>query len=253
MLVYSLCNFAGYLGSYASNIFITCRLLKSAKGDNELTMYEGRSDTIFELKSIRIDGGRYPIRRVYHQQIGLYSSQENAEAAIRTFVEGWRKQDVDLRDDYLGFIIYQRMIDSRPDRDNCISICTFNADGVFNDRNMRDTHRKFHGRPQELIRFKEGDIVEVVDDYRIELCIVAAQPPNIHDFERIKARAEADMRKRGVADYIYEMDDGDDQYMVYPMNGDYHLHVRSEMVFPPTKKVSYRLRQKLLKQYEKFE
>ena len=207
-------------------------------------------NTIFELNSIRIDGGRYPIRRVYHQQIGVYSSQENAEVAIRTFVERWQRQDIDFRDDYLGFIMYERIVDSQPDADNCVSIRTFNADGDLNDRSMMDTRRKFHGRPQELIRFKKGDIVEVVDDYRIELCIVAAQPPTIQVFEEIKVRAEADMRKRGVADYIYEMDDGDDQYMVYPVNGDYHLHVRSEMVFPPTKKVSNRLRQKLLTQLE---
>ena len=207
-------------------------------------------NSIFELNSIRIDGGRYPIRRVYHQQIGVYSSQENAEIAIRTFVERWQKQDIDFRDNYLGFIMYERIVDSLPDEDNCISIRTFNANGHLNDRSMMDTHRKFHGRPQELIRFKKGDIVEVVDNYQLELCIVAAQPPSIHDFERIKYRVEADMRKRGVADYIYEMDDGDDQYMVYPVNGDYHLHVRSEMVFPPTKKVSNRLRQKLLAQYD---
>ena len=215
-------------------------------------MNESVSNTIFELNSIRIDGGRYPIRRVCHQQMGIYSSQENAEAAIRTFIESWQRQDIDYRDDYLGFIIYERLVDSKPDRDNCISVCTFNADGELNDRTMMDTHRKFHGRPQELIRFKKGDIVEVVDDYRVELCIVATQPPSIQDFENIKVRAEADMRKRGVADYIYEMDDGDDQYMVYPVNGDYHLHVRSEMVFPPTKKVSSRLRKKLLDQYEKY-
>ena len=216
-------------------------------------MNKSVSNTIFELNSIRIDGGRYPIRRVCHQQMGIYSSQENAEAAIRTFIESWQRQDIDYRDDYLGFIIYERLVDSKPDRDNCISVCTFNADGDFNDRNMMDARRKFHGRPQELIRFKKGDIVEVVDDYRVELCIVATQPPSIQDFENIKVRAEADMRKRGVADYIYEMDDGDDQYMVYPVNGDYHLHVRSELVFPPTKKVSNRLRQKLLAQYDKIE
>lgn len=207
-------------------------------------------NSIFELNSIRIDGGRYPIRRVYHQQIGVYSSQENAEVAIRTFVERWQGQDIDFRDDYLGFIMYERIVDSRPDEDNYVSIHTFNADGDLNDRSMMDAYRKFHGRPQELIRFKRGEIVEVVDYYRVELCIVAAQPPSIDDFERIKVRAEADMSKRGVADYIYEMDDGDDQYMVYPVNGDYHLHVRSEMVFPPTKKVSNRLRQKLLAQLE---
>ena len=216
-------------------------------------MKQGSSNTIFELYSIRIDGERYPIRRVYYQQIGVYSSQENAETAIRTFVERWQRQDIDYRDDYLGFIMYERIVDSQPDGDNCISVCTFNADGNLNDRNMMDTHRKFHGRPQELIRFKRGDIVEVVDDYRVELCIVAALPPSIQVFENIKIRAEADMRKRGVANYIYEMDDGDDQYMVYPVNGDYHLHVRSELVFPPTKKVSNHLRQKLLAQYDKFE
>lgn len=216
-------------------------------------MNQDVSNTIFELNSIRIDGGRYPIRRVFHHQMGVYSSHENAEAAIRAFVEGWQRQDVDYRDDYLGFIMYERLIDSQPDEYNCISVSTFNAEGDLNDRSMMDTHRKFHGRPQELIRFKRGDIVEVVDDYRVELCIVAAQPPTIQAFKEIKVRAEADMRKRGVADYIYEMDDGDDQYMVYPVNGDYHLHVRSELVFPPTKKVSNRLRQKLLAQYDKIE
>ena len=105
-------------------------------------------NSIFELNSIRIDGGRYPIRRVYHQQIGVYSSQENAEIAIRTFVERWQKQDIDFRDNYLGFIMYERIVDSLPDEDNCISIRTFNANGHLNDRSMMDTHRKFHGRPQ---------------------------------------------------------------------------------------------------------
>jgi len=43
------------------------------------------------------------------------------------------------------------------------------------------------------------------------------------------------MKKRGVEGYQYEMDDGDDQYMVYPVRGDYHMHIRSELVFRPTK------------------
>jgi hypothetical protein len=46
------------------------------------------------------------------------------------------------------------------------------------------------------------------------------------------------MKKRGVEGYQYEMDDGDDQYMVYPVRGDYHMHIRSELVFRPTKNVS---------------
>ena len=64
-------------------------------------------------------------------------------------------------------------------------------------------------------------------------------------FEDIKQRAEADMAKRGCEDYCYEMDAGDDQYTVYPARGDYHMHIRSELVFKPTKPISKALRERL--------
>ena len=85
------------------------------------------SNTIFELNSIRIAGGHYPIRRVYHQQIGIYSSQENVEAAIRTFIERWQRQHIEYGDSYLGFIMYERLVNSQPQRNMNLRLPLFSS------------------------------------------------------------------------------------------------------------------------------
>ena len=207
-----------------------------------------KDDTIFELVSIRIDGNHYPIRRVNYNRIGFFTTVFKAKNAIRKYVDILDGMKIEYGEEYLGFILKEYLVDSIPNEDNCISVCTFLSNGELNDKNMMDKNKKFHGRPNENIRFNVGDVVEILDYNTLELCIVSATPPNVREFERIKKKAEASMQERGNNDYIFEMDDSDDQYKVFQVKGEYHLHIRSELVFKPTKKVSKRLRQKLLRQ-----
>ena len=212
------------------------------------TIYQKQSPnkkkTVFELQAIRINEGRYPVRSVYIERLGLFSSLKKAEKAIKLHVESRMLMDEDLKEEFLGYLLTEIALDCRAEEQECFS-CSYTAGGRFNDRNMMDVRGKFHGRPQELVRFKEGDVVEVLDYDSVVLCVVAGTPISTDVFEDIKKRAEADMVKRGCKDYCYELDAGDDQYTVYPARGDYHLHARSELVFKPTKPVSKALRERL--------
>lgn len=198
---------------------------------------------IYELDVIKIVGERYPIRRAYGCRIGMFSTKEKAEKAIRNNVKKNNNLPIEVKDIILGYILKELLINDS--EDNYSYICSYTADGTLNDVNMMDRSRKYHGRPKECIRFNVGDIVEVYGGQDVELCIVAATPPTTEVFLHIKQRAETEMEKQGIKGYQYEMDDSDDQYMVYPMRGDYHLHIRSELVFKPTKKVSKALRNQL--------
>ena len=200
--------------------------------------------TVFELQAIGIHEGRYPVRKASRWRLGLFSSQKKAEEAMRSHVERRLAMDEEDREDFLGYLLTEIALDSCDDEQECSS-CSYTADGRFNDRNMMDSRGKFHGRPEELVRFKVGDVVEVLDYDRVELCVVAGTPITTEMFEDIKQRAEADIAKRGCEDYCYEMDAGDDQYTVYPARGDYHMHIRSELVFKPTKPISKALRERL--------
>ena len=205
--------------------------------------------TIFELEAIWIKGERYPIRDTNLWRLGLFSSKGKAEKAMMAHIARTNDQPEEYRDVFLGYVLTERLIDECDDND--VFVCSYTSDGTFNDQNMMDNRRKFHGRPKERIRFSVGDIVEVYDGGSAELCIIAATPPTTEYFMNIKQKAEANMKKRGVEGYQYEMDDGDDQYMVYPVRGDYHMHIRSELVFNPTKKVSKALRKQLESQLNK--
>ncbi len=202
--------------------------------------------TVFELETVRIIGERYPIRKAYRSRIGLFSKKVSAEKALQQYVELNNKRPDDEKERFFGYFISEWVLDKIDD--DCLYICSYTADGKFNDENMMDRHRKFHGRNVEKIRFKIGDIVEVCGCDNVELCIVAALPPTIEMYNNIKVKAEASLSKRGCKNYQFEMDDSDDQYMVYPLRGDYHMHIRSESVFYPTKKVSNRMQEELQRQ-----
>ena len=200
--------------------------------------------TVFELQVIDIRKDRYPVRKTYMHRLGLFSSKKKAEEAIQSHVESRMALEEGWREDTFAYLLTEIAVDSQDGVHECFA-CSYTADGRFNDRNMMDSQGNFYGRPKEKIRFKVGDVVEVIDCDCVILCVVAGTPTTTERFEEIKQRAEADMAKRGCKEYTYVMDAGDDQYTVYPARGDYHLHVRSELVFEPTKPISKSLRERL--------
>ena len=96
----------------------------------------------------------------------------------------------------------------------------------------------FRGRSEEEIRFKPGDIVEVMDVTDIKLAVITGIPPTIElcwEYHmRLKSLSlEPECRKRP---HHYMRDYSDDSYIVVdsaPDNQLYHEHVNSIFVFTP--------------------
>ena len=129
----------------------------------------------------------------------------------------------------------------------------------------------FFGRQNEEIRFQRGDIIEIFcyegNDYwgggRIELAIVVSPPPTVEEMtERIENHLKTDPHLTGDRgfDIGIQYNAGDDAYLVIPAYLSLHDdaenltdHCPTHCAFKPRLKVSSRMRNKLLRQLERYE
>ena len=139
-----------------------------------------RSFPIYELLQIRIEGHRYPRRRICQQRLGFFDTKEHAEESMHSTIEFYKKVCKNYYDDCFGFFLLEQFVHNRGSsfywnerHQKCFS---FNADGKLNDFVALDELGLYHGRKQEDIRFKVGDIVEAVDGKYSDLGIVGALP-----------------------------------------------------------------------------
>lgn len=206
---------------------------------------------IFELKSIKLDGEKqhYPLRKVYDRVKSVYSSLEKAEEAMREIVAKEKAEKAECEqeeDDYcnydstFGYVIYEMQLDKVFAPWLAFSIRTYTKDGELNDeccwidRENVGELLPFCGRPEEKIRFKVGDIVEVWHGNTVELEIVAGLPISCKEYEE------------GWKERKVELDASDDCYLTYSLGaGDTHGHPQSDALFVPTKKVSAKLKHQL--------
>ena len=212
-----------------------------------------RSFPIYEVQQICIDSHRYPRRRNRLHRVGLFQTKEGAEEAMHVYIKHEKECCETWGGNYyadcLGYYIdevpvynhYSEIIeDKRPNR--CYS---YTADGELNDCAVLDELGWYRGRRVKNIRFKEGDIVEIIGFDYSELAIVSALPPSKEVYKQLAKRAKELHPKQS-----FFMDESDDCYLVYTLGeGDTHEHVLCYNVFRPTRpvpaKIAAKLKQKL--------
>lgn len=243
--------------------------------------------TVFELIRIYTNSKtRYPLRKSQINTMGLFSTLAKAEAQMIHDAEGYqeseqeRLKDIAEKEEYrndekrfghdvvLAYRITEYELDSEVWKcSSTQSVRTYTADGKPNDESLLDyqCERHFKGRTPEQIRFRPGDIVEVIDEWGVELCVVGHAQPTTEDYASYRKRCWEDCMKdcqKSCRDKSVEVkeenctfhwDYSDDCYLVYSLGeGDTHFHPESPKVFRPTKPVPKALREKLKAKYEEM-
>jgi len=179
--------------------------------------------------------------------MGYFSSVFNAEQAIKEYVVKWEEYEGVLS---FGFLIKEHVLDLA-EGSATKSERSYLSDGSFWDETNESQLSidsccqlsidsrcitSFEGRSEEKIRFKPGDIVEMVFTKCAVLGIVHHTPPTIEE------------AKEGFAP--------DDLYYTTPHNATWgdggctHYHMLPVDLFPPRFPVSDKLQKKLKKVYK---
>lgn len=216
--------------------------------------------TVFELSKIELERLRYPSRKVNESELGLFSTFEKAYDMLQKEVAESKKDKEECERDgdpdewyafILGYAINKKLLDAPY---GCtVASRTYTRDGELNDENVWTDEKgedlPFYGRPEEKIRFKTGDIVEVRMRGYAELSIVDAHPWTPKEVEKRNeelARNKKLEKKYGKAALVLSLDSSDDRYLTHSLGlGNTHWHPACVDVFAPTKKVPATLRHKL--------
>lgn len=242
--------------------------------------------TVFELTKITANSKAcYPVRKTDTDELGLFSSlykaqkqmfkevkecQEYEQERLKDIAENEEFRDDEKRfghDIVLAYKIIELELDAKTFED-VQSVRTYTADGQPNDECLLDAacKRQFKGRTPEQIRFRPGDIVEVIDEWGAELCVVGHAQPTVEDYASYRQRCWDECLKDCSrpscldkdTDYkekhcIFQWDYSDDSYLMHSLGeGDTHFHPESPKVFRPTKPVPKALREKLKAKYEEM-
>ena len=166
--------------------------------------------TVFELIRIYTNSKtRYPLRKSQINTMGLFSTLAKAEAQMIFDAEGYqeseqeRLKDIAEKEEYrndekrfghdvvLAYRITEYKLDSEVWKcSSTQSVRTYTADGKPNDESLLDYQCECHfkGRTPEQIRFQPGDIVEVIDEWGAELCVVGHAQPTTEDYAGFRKR-----------------------------------------------------------------
>lgn len=207
--------------------------MTKAESDKDIV----RSFPIYELLQIRIEGHRYPRRRIRQQRLGFFDTKEHAQEAMLSTVEFQKRvcqeRGQNYYDDSFGFFLLEQFVHNRESsfyRNERPQKCfSFNADGDLGDFVALDEMGWYRGRKIEDIRFKVGDIVEVVGGDYTDLGIVGALPLTTDRYSRLEEDPE---ECEHPSRYL---DAQDDCYLVYTLGEvGSHIHPVCYTVFPPT-------------------
>ena len=207
-----------------------------------------RSFPICELLQIRIEGHRYPRRRICQQRLGFFDTKEHAEDAMLSTIEFQKRVCQERRKNYyedcFGFFLLEQFVHNRESsfyRNERPQKCfSFNADGELNDFVALDEMGLYRGRKKEDIRFKVGDIVETIDGNYSDLGIVGAQPLTTDTYHQMEEDPEECEHPS------HFLDESDDCYLVYTLGKvGSHFHPVCYSVFPPALPVPERIAARL--------
>ena len=168
--------------------------------------------SIFRLDCIRVyDTDEHLYRDVSYSILGYYSTLDKALVAMRLN----NKEAFDIECIY-AYLIKELAIDGAIGTTDWLSVRSYDQQGKPVDECLQDYNlaNQFEGRKTENIRFKIGDIVEVLEGRRLYTAIVAAVPPTPEDHFPI-------------------LDVRDDCYMVLPLDAGPidHLHIAPTHTF----------------------
>ena len=186
------------------------------------------SISVFQILEVRYTHSRprrYPVFKVYWIQLHVASSLSLAEDFLRTYARDPRN-----REDVYAFYIREVPVDVPAPGVQCLSERVYGPDGQLIDfrdfSSVDEAPGVFEGRTPERIRFKQGDIVEVLGMDEVELAYVANGPVSREEAARINSEA------------IITLDVTDDSYMVFlGPTFSFHQHIDALRVFPPHLKV----------------
>lgn len=168
--------------------------------------------SILRLECVRVyDNDEQLYRDASIGILGHYSSLGNALDAIhQNNIETYEPDDI------YAYLIKEVAVDGEIGESDCLSIRSYDAKGTPVDECLQNYNlaNQYKGRDSDTIRFRVGDIVEVLEGHRLYTAIVAALPPT-------------------PADNFPILDALDDCYMVLPLNfkpiG--HLHIAPTHTF----------------------
>jgi hypothetical protein len=211
---------------------------------------------------------QYPIFEVSSFGVGFFSSLKSAEAALSKYISEQTEDDV-----YCFFIkefAVDDLLYSYTESERVYSP----AGELIDECLVAELEGDFYGRPPEKIRFKVGDIVEVLAYGHVELGIVYAVPETPDEMkERIAYLIEHYYPND--TNHDFQSGYGDDCYNVYSgkmwdkddncfslydwKDGDdcetldFHGHIQSCCLFPPRLPVPENLKNKLISYYNSWE
>lgn len=168
--------------------------------------------SIFRLEEIRIyDSEEHWYRDASIGIVGHYSSLEKVmEAMSVNNQETWDVEEI------MAYMVKEIAVDGEIGEVSWLSVRTYDTQGVLIDQCLQDYNlcNQFEGRNPEAIRFKVGDIVEVMEGHRLYTGIVAVLPPTPEDHFPI-------------------LDALDDCYLVLPLDSGPidHLHIAPTHTF----------------------
>ncbi|MCL2028145.1 MAG: hypothetical protein FWG79_06625 [Bacteroidales bacterium] len=212
-----------------------------------------KQKTIFELEKIQYDSWKkpkYPEFAVERYTVGHFSSLAKAEKEMSKCVEEAKKNaDKEYPDLTFGFMINELVLDkttywlAKKRR-------SYLADGSFWDETLvseivgdgKDGRlEEFLGRPADKIRFKKGDLVEVLFGDHVFLKVVGHLPRTPKDVQQLHEYNRK--LEKNPDDYRFKLDYTDDGYYALNLNSS-HGHPDAINMFPVRLKVSKKLREK---------
>lgn len=227
-------------------------------------------ETVFEVTMLEIaplpDHRRnhYPKFPVTVRRIGFSLSLSGSEKLIRTAVSAAMKQGAE--EDIYCFHVKEYPVDEFDPMGCCnygVAWRLYDSMGQLIDhswcssleRDFDTDFGRFRGRPDESIRFKAGDIVEVYDarEECVKLAVATQSPINIDWCWDYRGRCRKELDPTTPDDsglgWYYGLDFGDDQAAVIDGPGyEYHQHVQTLDIMP----LRFPLSAKLRKRYEGF-
>ncbi len=234
-------------------------------------VWEG--ETLYELSvvSIELYRRRYPRYDVCTLSRGFFNTREEAEQAMRQHKEEKDKYGNETYCYYLHEYPCSRMINVA----DSVSCRVYDASGQLIEQtlcsnmcHLHDASNEFFGRTEEKLRFKKGDIVEVLGRQRDEVClaVVTATPSSpervwtIHNNFKSVALKEHLERGGTEEDFVYDggsvgwsMDAFDDSYIVIDgPSASFHEHVEATRIFAPHFSIPAKTRQRFERYYEAF-
>jgi hypothetical protein len=227
--------------------------------------------TIFELTEIEYQDSydeendeliapQYPDFEVRQSRMGIFSTLSKAEQAMKEYIAKQKKYGEEQGKDYLkklfGFLIDEHKFDK------CSwwwreSVRNYLHDGSLLDEclvsdtlNDDDALEEFLGRPAEKVRFRNGELVEVLHGDRVTLEIVGNPPWSPEKVSANKIRVKEKFGND------FRLDSSDDRYFTLGVSDEddevSHDHPTSVQIFPLRFPVSEALRSNLEKRYLRY-